>query len=184
MLKKIVLVLLLGIAIFAAVAAMQPDDFRVSRSIEIKAPVSTVFNQVSNLRSWEAWSPWLKRDPNMKLSYSGPEFGVGAISAWEGNSEVGSGRMTTVAEEPDVSIKFNLEFYKPFEGSSTADFTFTPVGENVKVVWTMNGKSHFFCKAMGLIFNVDKMIGDDFEAGLSGIKVLAEQAAVPGESVS
>jgi hypothetical protein len=38
----------------------------------------------------------------------------------------------------------------------------------------MYGPSPFISKLMGLFFNMDKLIGKDFESGLASLKSLAE----------
>src|SRR4029453_17104902 len=98
MIKKILLlgivVIVLIIAIFSVVVAMQPSHYRVERSANINAPAVVVFNQVNDFHKWDAWSPWAKLDPNMKTTHEGPAAGTGAVYSWVGNSYVGEGKMT------------------------------------------------------------------------------------------
>src|SRR6185312_10441905 len=112
----------------------------------IPAPPEKVFAQVNELRAWEAWSPWAKKDPNAKSTYSGPASGVGASMAWAGNKEVGEGSMTIVESRVNELVGFKLEFLKPFKATNTAEFTFQPRGNQTVVSWTMTGKSNFFFK--------------------------------------
>jgi hypothetical protein len=39
----------------------------------------------------------------------------------------------------------------------------------------MQGTNNFIGKAMGLVFDFDRMIGGDFEAGLANLKTLVEK---------
>src|SRR5438874_6603675 len=98
MIKKILLgaivVIVLVVAIFCIVVALQPSHYHIERSATMNAPASVVFNQVNDLHRWDAWSPWAKLDPNMKQSYEGAPSGTGAICSWTGNDQVGQGRMT------------------------------------------------------------------------------------------
>lgn len=167
-----VVVLLAGLAVFIA---MQPADFRVARSATFAAPPGEVFAQVNELKRWNAWSPWAKKDPNMKQSYAGPAAGEGAVSTWAGNQEVGEGRMTIVESKPNALVRFKLEFFKPFAATNSAVFEFTPEGRATRVTWTMNGQNNFIGKAMCLVFDMDKMVGGDFEAGLAGIRRIVEK---------
>jgi carbon monoxide dehydrogenase subunit G len=176
MFKKIFVALLVLIIAFLAVVAMQPSDFRVSRSASIAAPAATVFSHVNDLHKWQAWSPWAKLDPNAKISYAGPEAGVGASFAWAGNHEVGEGSMTITESRASEQITFRLDFLKPFAGTNTAVFTFQPEGNQTAVTWTMTGKNNFVGKAVGLFINCDKMVGDSFEKGLAQLKAIAEGA--------
>ena len=82
MIKKLILgvlaIVVIGVAIFCVVVAMQPADFKITRSATFNAPPEKVFEQINDFHKWEAWSPWAKIDPNMKATYSGPASGTGA----------------------------------------------------------------------------------------------------------
>ncbi len=173
--KKILFVIAIVIVIFIAFVFTQPDEFNVSRTDTIAAPASTIFAEVSDLHKWQAWSPWAKLDPKAKNSFGGPQTGVGSNMEWESdNRNVGEGKMTIVNIVPDESIKFKLEFEKPFSSTSTAEFSFKPEGNNTQVTWNMSGEKNFMGKAMGLFFNCEKMVGDQFELGLKNLKSIAE----------
>jgi hypothetical protein len=176
MIKKILFGLALIVTVFLIVVALQPADFRIARSVLIAAPAAAVFEQVNDFHKWPAWSPWARLDPAMKSDYSGAPAGVGASYAWSGNDKVGEGRMTILESRPGGSVKIKLEFIKPFAATNTADFTFKPDGDQTNVTWTMAGTNNFMGKAFGLIMNMDKMVGGDFEMGLAQLKTVAESA--------
>lgn len=165
--------------VFIVVVALRPSDFRVTRSGSMTAPVSTVFTQVNELKKWEAWSPWAKLDPSMKMTYDGPPAGEGASYTWVGNQNVGEGKMTTVESRPNELIRFKLEFRKPFEGTNEAQFHFKQDGNQTNVTWEMTGKYNFIMKAAGLFMNCDKMIGGQFEQGLAQLKSVVESQPAP-----
>jgi len=171
--------ILIGIAVVlgaaAAYVAMQPADFSVARSATFAAPAGEVFAQVNELRKWKAWSPWAKKDPNARESFNGPAAGTGASMSWAGNNEVGEGRMTIVESKPGALVRFKLEFFKPFAATNSAEFTFKEDGGRTAVSWTMRGRNGFIGKAMCLVFDMDKMVGGDFEAGLAGIRAIVEK---------
>ena len=181
MLKKIVLGTLIVVAlivlVFLGVVAMQPSDFRVSRSADIAAPASVVFAQVNDFHNWEGWSPWAKLDPNAKNSFEGPSSGTGAKFSWSGNDQVGEGRMTITDSRPNERVRIKLEFIKPFESACDTDFAFKPQGDGTSITWTMSGTKSFMEKAFCLFMDMDKMIGGDFEKGLAQMKAVAEAAA-------
>lgn len=180
MVKKVILgiliVLLVLIVGFCAIVAMQPNDFKVTRSATISAPPEKIFDQVNDFHKWDAWSPWAKLDPAMKTTYSGPESGPGASYAWVGNDQVGEGKMTIAESHPSEHIKIDLEFIKPWQGKNVTDFTFKSEGDKTNVTWTMSGRNNFAGKAFGLLMSMDKMIGSDFEKGLVQMKTVAEAA--------
>ena len=153
---------------------MQPSEFHVERTAEIAAPQGDVFAQVNDFRKWEAWSPWAKLDPAAKVAFEGPPEGQGTVM-WAGNDQVGEGKMTLVESRPGDLVKFKVDFVKPFEGSSTSQFTFKPHGDRTAVTWAMDARHNFLEKAFCLIMNGKKMIGDDLEKGLSQLKSAAEQ---------
>jgi len=170
-----ILYILIALAVIVAgFVAMQPTDFRISRSATIPAPASTLFEEVNDFHKWEAWSPWARLDPNAKNSYEGAPSGEGAIMRWVGNNQVGQGSMTLMESRPNQLIRIKLEFLKPFQATHTAEFTFKPSGDQTLVTWSMSGKNNFASKAFVLLMNCDKMIGTQFEKGLENLKTVVE----------
>lgn len=181
MIKKLALIITGLLGAFAVVVAMQPDTYKVTRSISIAAPAETIFPLVNNYHRWDAWSPWAKLDPNMKVDFSGPEAGgVGATYSWKGNSDVGAGKMTTLEANPGRELKIQLEFTEPFADTSNTIFTLTPSADlkSTTVTWDIAGNANFISKAMCLFVSMDSMIGPDFEKGLASLKALAESKQV------
>lgn len=169
--------ILLVIAILAAVllyANSRPDTFHIERSAQIKARPEKVFSLINDFRGFNSWNPWLKKDPQTVGSYTGPASGVGAAYAWE-SKKIGTGRMEIIESQPTSNVKFKLDFLKPFEAHNTAEFALTPLNDGTNVTWSMYGCSTLMSKVMGLFMSMDKMVGNDFEAGLSNMKTLAEQ---------
>jgi len=169
----LVALVITGILLFVLIAG-QPSEYRVTRSLAIGASPDAIFPHVNELQQWEAWNPWGKVDPNMKLTYDGPPSGVGASYAWVGNHEVGAGRSTITESRPSESIRFKLEFFKPMAGVSDTLFTFKPQGHQTEVTWAMTGKNNFIAKLFCLFMNMDNMIGGQFEKGLADLKTIAE----------
>ncbi len=175
MLSKILVIVVIAAAVLAVVIFMRPDEFRVSRSAVINVPAANVFDYVSDFRKWETWSPWAGLDPDMKRTYSGPSSGPGAVYAWSGNHQVGEGSMTATEVRPNEIIRMKLDFLKPFKASNDVEFSFRSEGAGTSVTWTMSGKNNFVSKAMGLFMNCDKMVGGQFEQGLSKLKSVVEK---------
>src|SRR5262245_22831488 len=168
----VIAVLVIGLVV---IAALQPSTFRVTRSAVMAAPPAAVFEQVNDFHKWRDWSPYDKRDPAMHRTYEGPQAGNGASYAWNGNNDVGEGRSTIIESRPNEVIRIKLEFLRPFKGISTAAFTFQPQGNQTAVTWSLIGNHNFIAKAIGLFLNMDKMIGGDFEQGLSNLKGVVER---------
>jgi len=153
---------------------MKSDTFRVVRTASISAPSEKLFALISDFHQWRSWSPWENRDPDLKRSYSGTERGKGAIYAWDGNKNVGSGRMEILEASPS-QVVIKLDFLKPFEAHNQAEFTLTPQAGATSVTWTMHGPAPFMSKVMQVFMNMDRMIGKDFEAGLANLQKVARQ---------
>ncbi len=176
-LRKVLIGVPAGLAVLATVIATRPSEFHVERSITIAAPPEHAFAKVDDFRAWSTWSPYEKLDPQMKRGYEGPSSGTGAVYTWAGNGNAGEGRMKIERSETPSRIDIELQFYKPFECTNTATFTFTPTPEGTKVTWAMEGQNGFLAKAASLVFDMDRLVGDDFEEGLAALKVQAEEAS-------
>jgi len=176
MLKKILISLGVCLLLFIVVIALQPADFRVSRSATVSAPPVIVFEQVNDFHKWEAWSPWAKLDPAMKQAFEGAASGTGTVYTWAGNDQVGEGRMTITESRPGELVKIDLEFLEPFAARNIAEFAFKTDGAQTTVTWTMTGKNNFMAKAFQFFVNMDKLVGGDFEKGLAQLKTAAEAA--------
>lgn len=177
MLMYILIALAVIVVGFLAVVALQSPTFQITRSATITAPAPVVFAQVNDFHKWDGWSPWAKLDPTMKQFYEGSGSGHGAIYKWNGNSQVGEGRMEITESQPNKLVAIKLDFMKPFKATNQTLFTFDPKGDQTVVTWTMNGEKNLMAKAFHLFVNMDKMLGGQFDQGLRQMKAVAEGAA-------
>lgn len=147
--------------------------FTVTRSIAIAAPVEKVYPLVAGPRQWKGWAVWNRRDPAMQIEYTGPESGTGAAWSWKSETE-GNGAMTFTLAEPAQRVAYELRF-ADFGTTSTGELRLAPRGSGTEVTWVMHGDmgSHPLFRWMALF--ADGMVGPDFEAGLQGLKALAEK---------
>jgi uncharacterized protein YndB with AHSA1/START domain len=171
----IAVVLAVAIAVILILAATKPDRFSVQRAATVKAPPETIFAVISDFHRWGSWSPWEDKDPAMKRTFSGAASGRGAVYAWHGNKDVGSGRMEIIEASQPSKIVIKLDFLTPFEAHNTAEFTMLPQGDVTNVNWVMHGPAVFMSKVMQVFMNMDSMVGKDFEIGLANLKRLAEK---------
>jgi len=169
----VALAVMLGL--FSIIVAMQPGQFRITRSATMKAAPAVVFAQIDDFHNWEAWSPWAKLDPDAKAVFEGPPSGEGAKFSWSGNDKIGQGTQTIVESKPDERIRIRLDFEKPMKDTSEAEFTFKPQDEQTQVTWSMSGKKNFVGKAVCMFMNMDKMVGGEFEKGLASLKGIVEK---------
>jgi uncharacterized protein YndB with AHSA1/START domain len=175
MLKTIAIVVVVLVAGILAYAATKPDVFRVQRATSIKAPPENIFPFLNDLHKFGAWSPWEKKDPAMKRTFAGSESGKGAMYEWDGDKNVGQGRMEIVETTPPSKVAIKLDFVRPFEAHNTVEFTLAPNGDSTDVTWAMQGPVPYVAKIMHVFVDMDSMVGKDFEAGLASLKTVAEK---------
>lgn len=174
MLRIILLVVALAIAAVLVYATTRPDTFRVERTASIKAPPEKIFPLIDSLRAGEKWSPYYRKDPAMKGTYSGPEYGAGATFDFAGNKDVGSGRVSITGSSAPNRVTMRLQMFKPLAADNVVEFTLQSRGATTDVTWAMQGRQPYVGKVMGLVFDMDEMIGTDFAAGLASLKSLVE----------
>ena len=178
--RNIIRVIMLVVALALIFINTRPNTLHIERATTIAATSDVVFSKINNFHEWAAWSPWEHLDPNMQKSFEGSDSGVGAGYHWSGNAKAGEGRMTITESQPNQRVGIKLEFIKPFQATNATSFILTPDGAGTKVTWTMDGPLNFMSKVMCLFQSMDKMIGPDFEKGLTGMKSLAESDAKSG----
>ena len=176
MTEMIGILMILAVVGLLVYAAMQPDNFRLERSTTVKAPR----NASTRTSSTSARGPpgrHGEEGPGDEAHLQRAGFGVGAAYGWEGDKNVGTGKMTITEAVAPGKVVIKLEFLKPFAATNTAEFTLQPQGDSTAITWAMYGKSNFLSKVMCVFMSMDKMVGPDFEAGLAGLKAVAEKPA-------
>jgi uncharacterized protein YndB with AHSA1/START domain len=176
MLKKAIIVFVVLVVAFLGFVATRPDTFAVERSVSITAPAPVVFALINSNKNFRRWSPF-EKDPQIVATYAGPEEGVGARYAWEGNAEVGKGNMTITESTPNVLVRRDLEFIEPFPANNVVTHTLRADGGATTVTWRMEGENGFMGKLVGVVMDMDAMVGGMFAEGLANLKSLAEREA-------
>lgn len=175
MVKTILIVIVLAFAGLLVFAATRPDSFMLQRSLLIQAPPDKLHPLINDMRAFNTWNPYEKKDPAIQGSYSGPAAGPGARYVFKGNQDVGEGSLEITASSPG-QIAMRLDMSAPMQASNAITFTLVPRGAGgTEVTWAMRGACPFIAKLMGVFIDMDKMIGRDFEAGLASLQLLAER---------
>ena len=168
------LALLAAIVLLLVYASTRPDEFRVERKLRIDAPADKLWPLIGELRAFNRWNPYERKDPKIKGSHSGPATGIGSRYAWEGD-KIGVGSLEIIGQQPGQAVQMKLDFVKPFEAHNQAEFRLVPQPDgSTEVIWAMHGPSNFISKVMGVVINMDQMVGRDFEQGLSNLQQLAK----------
>jgi uncharacterized protein YndB with AHSA1/START domain len=174
MFKKALLVIGLAVAVLLIHAATKPDSFTIQRSASIAAPPDRLFALIHATQPFNTWNPYARKDPTMKLRYEGPASGPGAAYAWD-SENAGAGRMEVIEASAPTRVAMRLDFERPMKATNRVDFTLEPQGAQTKVTWAMSGPMPYISKLMTTFFDMDKMVGDDFAAGLANLKAAAER---------
>ena len=175
--KNVLVALIVLVVAFVGFVATRPTDYHVERSMSFAAPPEAVYAQVSDFHKWQAWMPWNALDPQMKKEYSGAESGTGAKYHWVGNDKAGEGSMEIKNASAPSNVDIQLDFVKPFAATCRTKFAIAPEASGSKVTWSIDGKNGFMGKAMCVFMGgMDKMMGPDFEKGLTTMKSIAEAA--------
>lgn len=173
MLKVILIAVVAAVGLVLVYAATRPDNFRIERSVRIEAPPERIYGLIDDLHQFNRWNPFLRKDPATQGTYSGTPGGKGARYAWQ-SEKVGVGQMEIVETAAPSNVTMKLDFIKPFEAHNIADFTLKPEAGATQVTWAMHGPSPFLSKLIEVFVSMDRMVGKDFEDGLSNLKTLAE----------
>ncbi|HET9976183.1 MAG TPA: SRPBCC family protein [Burkholderiaceae bacterium] len=176
MLKAILLVVAAVIAALLVSAAFRPDSFRLARSTTIAAPPEKVFALINDLRQFNTWNPFAKKEPSAVITYDSTSAGVGGAYGWKGD-KTGEGRMQIVESVPAQRVSAKLDFVKPFEAHNRVDFTIQPQGDKGSTVtWAMQGPMPYLFRLVTVFSDMDKTVGKDFDNGLADLKALAEKS--------
>lgn len=177
---RIIRNVLIGLAALAGVLAagayVLPRHVIVEREIVIDAPPAEVFPLLNSLERGADWSPWLSRDPEADLVYSGPSEGVGATLDWASDDpSVGTGRQEIVESVPDARVASALDFGG--SGTALAWFDLEPEEDGTRITWGLNADmgNNPVGRWMGLM--MDGWVGADYERGLENLRTLVESGA-------
>ena len=175
MFRTIAIVVVVPVVAVLVLASTRPDTFQVQRSINIQAAPEKIFPLINDLQRFNTWSPYEQKDPQMKRVFSGAASGKGAVYEWDGNSQVGKGRLEITDSSPPSKVTIQLDMLEPMEGHNVVEFTLEPRGNSTSVTWAMQGPMPYISKVICLFINMDRMVGKDFEAGLADLKAVAER---------
>jgi uncharacterized protein YndB with AHSA1/START domain len=182
MLESALTLVIVAVIILSAVlayAASKPDTFAVERQVRIAAGPEKIFPLIANLREMNTWNPFADFGPDVKADYSGPPSGVGAAHTWNGRGKAGAGRIEVIEAVAPSKIVMKLDMERPMPAHNTVTFTVRPDGDVTVVSWAMAGPQPLLGKVVNLVVDCDKMVGRQFETGLTRLKARVEAPAKP-----
>ncbi|EFO30707.1 conserved hypothetical protein [Roseibium sp. TrichSKD4] len=140
-----------------------PSSKTVTRQAVIDAPSDTVYALVSSNEGYQTFNPYKAKDPDLKITLSGPEHGVGSSFAFDGKEGKGSQTITSLTENKSVTMQIDLGAM----GQPICTFDLEAIGANqTRVTWST--RSDFGMTPIGRVFGLflDGMLGPDYELGL------------------
>ncbi len=174
MVIKLLLVAAVIIGAFLAYVALKPSAYVITRELVVNAPVQVIFPYLNNSKKANEWMPWAQLDPQLTMSFSGPDEGVGSKASWVSTGRMGTGNAVIAESVTDKVVRTNLTQLKPFQMSQLAEMSLTPAGSGTLVRWSVSGHNNFMGRLMCTFMNMDKMVGGSFELGLANLKRLTE----------
>jgi len=173
MILRMVVVAVILITLVLLFAATRPNTLSLRRSVVINAPPEKIFILINDLHRWGEWNS--EDDSTITRTFSGPASGVGAASVWDGRGKAGKGRMLIMESQASNRVAVQVEFVRPFHSHNLNEFTLASAGGSTTVTWSWRGQNLYFMKVMGVFTNMDKMMGNHFEAALGRMKAIAER---------
>lgn len=155
---------------FVGFVATRNGKFRYERSGLIEAPPERIFPYLSDFRLGSEWSPYEKKDPSMKKKFSGPAAGTGSVMEFEGNRDVGAGKLEILKVVPNELVEIRLTMLRPFRAENIVTYRLTPESGGTRFSWSMQGDGGFFGKLMNVLIDCEAMVADEFSAGIQNLK--------------
>ncbi|MCD1116424.1 SRPBCC family protein [Chryseobacterium turcicum] len=172
---KIIGGIILLFVVYAIIAVLTFGKvYHYEKSVVMNAPKEKVWQQISSMKSFNQWNPWMKLDKNMKINYSGISGQVGDKYCWDSkNDDAGAGCQEIKEIIPNEKQKTEMIFKRPFEGQAISDIVLTSEGNSTKVTWSMDTEQETWMKIMRPM--MDYQMNKSYEEGLNNLKALVEK---------
>ena len=171
-LKKLLMIVGGIVVLFISTSFVIPKEYSVERRININASPEEVYPYIVDLKEWQKWGVWFKRDPQMTLDYAGPDRAIGMRSEWKSETE-GNGEMEITELEHNKRVVYRL-YFPEMDMGSTGSMELRSVSDGTQVTWRDEGSVDNNPVNKFFVLFIDKLIGPDFEMGLENLKTLVE----------
>lgn len=176
---------LIGFLIFTGltlgIALILPASYTIKESVIVHNSRNATFALVGDLPEWTKWSKWHLSDPEARLEYSTPSFGLKSTMEWKGE-KIGSGKLRVVQFNKQGDLGYTLDFFRPFPMSSHGNIHVENLGDSCKVTWIHTMEAAWpIGRYMMLFMDAKSRMQADFAEGLQNLKRLAE--ALPKDTV-
>lgn len=180
---KMFLFVLIGLfAVVTIIGLFIPSSVKVSRGIIINADSAIVHNELSDVKNWNKWLPWITADSGAIVQLSPVTDQTGSFFKWKGLKYESSGTLTLQQIEPDVIyVLYQLKEMNDAEGGFRLRSS-GAVKQETEVQWFMEYKLKWYPWERFYGIFVDHIIGPAFDKGLEQLKTYLEAKTNPVSS--
>jgi effector-binding domain-containing protein len=167
MFKKIFIVIATLFAIYFILCFIGPKKWEASVTKTISGSPNMVYYQIADFKNWAKWSPWMKDDTSIKLTYGAASSGVGGSYTWT-SKKSGNGSMVFTSQVMNESVHADLKFVD-FDMTNDMMIQLKPNGEFTDVTWSMLSKEEtpFIQRGIQFIMGFFYDIKNDYNKGLN-----------------
>lgn len=174
MARKIIIGGVVALVLFLGYVSTREGKFRYERSGVIKASPEEVFPYISNLKLGGEWSPYEKKDPQMKKTFTGDDGAAGSKMEFAGNRDTGAGNVEVLKVVPNKSVEIKLTMTEPMFAENVVEYSLIPETEGTRFTWAISGDGGFLGKLVSVFIDCEKMFATDMNAGIENLKSLIE----------
>jgi effector-binding domain-containing protein/ribosome-associated toxin RatA of RatAB toxin-antitoxin module len=181
-LKRLLFFIIALVVLLFIVSFFLPSKMHVERSIKVNTKADAVYAQVNDIKTYNNWMPWNRKDSAMKQTYGPTTAGTGAYYSWESkHREVGNGKLTITESVPNKKVITQLDFME--NGTAIGGWEMNESNGATDVKWFMDSEASggFLWKAMGkyMFLFMQGAVEKDFDKGLADLKKVAETTPPP-----
>ncbi|HLP35915.1 SRPBCC family protein [Lacibacter sp.] len=168
---KMFLFVLLGLfAVITIIGLFIPSSVKISRGIIVTADSSKVFKELSDVKNWNKWLPWITADSGAVVQLSAVTDQPGSYFRWKGVKVNSAGTMTIQSiKQNEILVLHELKDMNKAEGG----FRIRSTGANnnvTEVLWYMEYKLKWYPWERFFGIFTDQIIGSAFDKGLEQFK--------------
>ncbi|MEJ8818822.1 SRPBCC family protein [Lacibacter sp. H407] len=173
---KMFLFVLLGLfGVVTIIGLFIPSSVKISRGIIVNADSTTMYRELSDVKNWNQWLPWITADSGAIVQLSAVTNQPGSFFRWQGVKYNSAGTITIKEINPDeILLLHELKDMNDAKGGFRVRSTGAK-GEVTEVLWYMEYKLRWYPWERFYGIFVDHIIGPAFEKGLEQLKNYAEQ---------
>lgn len=179
------LFVLLGMfAVITIIGLFIPSSVKISRGIIVTADSSKVYRELSDVKNWNKWLPWITADSGAVFQLSPVTDQPGSYFRWKGVKFKSEGTMTIQSiKQNEILVLHELKDMNKAEGG----FRIRSTGANnnvTEVLWYMEYKLKWYPWERFYGIFTDQIIGSAFDKGLEQFKNYIELADENNTSAS